>query len=342
MDLEKYSPLLCSQILKEKLSSLSIFKKINKNAEIDEKNLEKSPITFLNLSFLQRFGDPIIKMKEMFFTDIFKLFDRYVSEFCSGEKIIIPKEKYDDFLVDVIQSYFMNCNGFSFEYDLNFIVSLIFILFENNILNCYYKLFITNVKPKYVNIDDLCTKDDEPIIKPNTFSLFERTKFNKVSLNLKKHMKLNNQIANNLENKEKEIIKEKEDIIVQKLFETMQKNKTIKEKVLIPPEQTPLVYTSNHCHFINSLLGANVNYFYNSYINEEENYKTTSVNSYPIYENTKKSQQEQKSKNYNRTNQYTLKHYEKKKKSEFHTAKVYVIAKSNSTSASSLHVEAIH
>jgi len=306
-DLDKYKMLLRNQLLIEKMGLLSIIKKIPQQDYCKDENDTKAPTICLNLSLLRRFDEPVVKLKEPFFTDIFKVFDLFISEFCSGEKLIIPKENYDDFLNESLQSHFMTGNRFTFEYDLNFVVSLVFTLFENNILIFYYKLFITSVKPKYETIEEADLKE-----KDEKLSLFERIKFNKLSLNVTKHMKLKSYMTT--ERKETDILKEKEDFVVQRLFESMQKNKInkeiIKESPLIHQEiPSQVLFATNPCELINVLGGNNFNYFYQNFHNEEEKTLPNEVK----YKNNRQS-----SKNgHNNSKIYSSRNgYDKRKKTE--------------------------
>lgn len=310
--------LLHDQILAEKISHLSIFRKINTDSySKDEPDMKFSP-PYFNHAFLSQFDHPIVKFKEPYFTDIFKFFDKWVSEFCEGEKIIISRAHYDDFLTEALQTYFMTGHNISFEFDLNFVISLVFSLFENNILYFYQKLFISPAKPFTSEADAETKLTDEKTGKQ--YSLFEKMKFNKLSLNVTKHLQLRKKIiANEPNNKTVEILKEKEDFLLDDLFDSMRKNKfnskIEKEPSIIPiMPQEPVFLAANPCDFMN-FYPPNQQFtsypYQNSHYSEEEMVYSNEINK------QRKNQKNSKNGRNSRTNQQSSRNgYDKRKKYE--------------------------
>lgn len=308
--------LLHDQILAEKIALLSIFRKIKTDCySKDEPDIKVSP-PFFNHAFLAKFDHPIVKFKEPYFTDIFKVFDKFVSDFCEGDKIIISRANYDDFLTEALQTYFMTGHNISFEFDLNFVISLVFSLFENNILYFYQKLFISPAKPFYE------TKTDNNLTDEKTekqYSLFEKMKFNKLSLNVTKHLQLRKKITTNEpNNKGVEILKEKEDFLIDDLFNSMRKNKlnnkTEKEPSIIPiMPQEPVFLAANPCDFMN-FYPPNHHFTYsyqNAHYSEEETLYSNEINK------QRKTQKNSKNGRNSRTNQHLSRNsYDKRKKFE--------------------------
>ena len=308
--------LLHDQLLAEKIANLSIFRKINSNCySKDEPDIKVTPPHF-NHAFLDKFNHPIVKFKEPYFTDIFKVFDKFVSDFCEGEKIIISHANYDDFLTEALQTYFMTGHNISFEFDLNFLISLVFSLFENNILYSYQKLFILPGKPFYeTKIDNNKITDEK---NEKQYSLFEKMKFNKLSLNVTKHLQLRKKIITNEPNdKNVEILKETEDFLIVDLFNSMRKltlNKTETEPSMIPiMPQEPVFLAANPCDFMNFYTPNHHfnNSYQNSHYSEEETLYLNEIN------RQRKTQKNSKNGRNPRNNQHSSRNgYDKRKKFE--------------------------
>lgn len=272
--------------MSEKIELILILKKVNQPQFIEEKEkTEIQSLILLNLPLLRNFQNPIIKIKDAFFIDIFKKFEKFIPEFCSGDKIILPKENYNEFISDIFHNFFDSSNNiFNFEYDLDFIISLVYILLENNILDLYYRLFLVDCKEKFENKGD---RDIQTNFS-SSISLFERTNFCKVWFNVGKYSKIELKSFEKKEEKIEEIniIKDKEDFIIESLFESMEKkkndnyNKNENDKKQLETSQTPHFefITPNNCKLMNDLTGNNLNHFYYPFIqnpnsSKEENYK---------------------------------------------------------------------
>lgn len=314
-------------------------------SNIDLKSMPSPPMIMLNFDLLKNYEGSIIKIKQPFFLDIFKVLDNFVSDFCSNEKIILSKNHYDDFIQIATDDYFNNRVAFGFEYDLHFIVSLIYILIENNVLELYYNIFITNNKEKF-------TKN----LFSNGFpqSLIERMDLNKLSLNLSKKcssptknlvMNKSKQKMLEFEKNDENIIKEKEDLALDNLFSNLKqkKNKNTEKEHEEPFHSLFIPPTFNlYENTFNSLTIAFDRNVFNNFIDEEE--KTKKITPISLLENNKieRKKSDYTSKNYKgNKNNYNCNNFRRTnsyRRNEDYNTEVCFVAKTN---ANQVNVEAL-